>query len=95
MPVHQNEMLSTLDLAAAGGIMIRPREEFDFPAPRSTGFIPPPDGDETGVSALSVETLIKNLDLSMVAGRQTALNADGILGRFEMACYSAGNLFRW
>jgi len=85
--VHQNEMLSTLDLAAAwnndqtkGRIRFSGAEEHRFHSPTQT--------DETGVSALSVETLIKNLDLSMVAGRQT-LNADGILGRFD------GVLFSW
>jgi hypothetical protein len=85
--VHQNETLSTLDLAAAwnndqtkGRIRFSGAEEHRFHAPNQT--------DETGVSALSVETLIKDWDLTAVAGRQT-LNADGMLGRFD------GMLLSW
>jgi len=85
--VHQNETLSTLDLAATwnndqtkGRIRFSGAEEHRFDAPNQT--------DETGVAALSVETLVKDWDLSTVAGRQT-LNADGMLGRFD------GMLLSW
>jgi hypothetical protein len=85
--VHQNETLSTLDLAATwsndqtkGRIRFSGAEEHRFHAPNQT--------DETGVSALSVETLIKDWNLSSVLGRQT-LNADGMLGRFD------GMLLSW
>ena len=85
--IHQNETLSTLDAAATwnndqtkGRIRLSTAEEHRFHAPNQT--------DETGLSALSVETLVKDWDLSTVAGRQT-LNADGMLGRFD------GMLFSW
>jgi hypothetical protein len=85
--VHQNETLSTLDLAATwnndqtrGRIRFSGAEEHRFYSPSQT--------DETGVSAFSVETLIKDWNLSTVAGRQT-LNTDGMLGRFD------GMLFSW
>jgi hypothetical protein len=79
--VHQNETLSTLDASASwnndqtkGRIRFSGGEEHRFDAPNQT--------DETGIAALSVETLIKDWDLSAVAGRQT-LNTDGMLGRFD------------
>jgi tetratricopeptide (TPR) repeat protein len=85
--VHQNEMLSTLDLMGTwnndqtkGRIRFSGGEEHRFDAPNQT--------DETGISALSIETRVKDWNLSMVAGRQT-LNADGMLGRFD------GMLFSW
>jgi Outer membrane lipoprotein len=85
--VHQNEMLSTLDLMGTwnndqtkGRIRFSGGEEHRFDAPNQT--------DETGISALSIETRVKDWSLSMVAGRQT-LNADGMLGRFD------GMLFSW
>jgi len=85
--VHQNEMLSTLDLMGTwnndqtkGRIRFSGGEEHRFDAPNQT--------DETGISALSMETRVKDWNLSMVAGRQT-LNADGMLGRFD------GMLFSW
>jgi hypothetical protein len=85
--VHQNEMLSTLDLMGTwnndqtkGRIRFSGGEEHRFYAPSQT--------DETGISALSIETQVKDWNLSMVGGRQT-LNADGMLGRFD------GMLFSW
>jgi hypothetical protein len=85
--VHQNEMLSTVDLMGTwnndqtkGRIRFSGGEEHRFDAPNQT--------DETGVSAFSVETQMKDWNSSMVAGRQT-LNADGMLGRFD------GMLFSW
>jgi TolA-binding protein len=85
--VHQNEMLSTLDLMGTwnndqtkGRIRFSGGEEHRFDAPSQV--------DETGISAFSIETQVKDWNLSMVAGRQT-LNADGMLGRFD------GMLFSW
>jgi hypothetical protein len=40
-----------------------------------------------GLSALSVDTLVKDWNLRTVAGRQT-LNTDGVLGRFDGAVFS-------
>jgi hypothetical protein len=85
--VHQNEMLSTLDLMGTwdneqtkGRIRFSGGEEHRFDAPNQI--------DETGISAFSIETQVKDWNLGMVAGRQT-LNVDGVLGRFD------GMLFSW
>jgi tetratricopeptide (TPR) repeat protein len=85
--VHQNEMLSNLDATATwnndetkGKIRFSGSEEHRF----DTG---PGSGDLMGLSALSVDTLIKNWDLRTVVGRQT-LNTDGVLGRFDGALFS-------
>lgn len=84
--VHQNEMLSNLDMVATwnseqtkGKIRFSGSEEHRF----DTG-----STDLAGVAALSVDTLVKDWDLRTVAGRQT-LNTDGVLGRFD------GVLFSW
>lgn len=84
--VHQNEMLTTLDLMGTwnndetkGRIRFSGGEEHRFQDSTQR--------DETGLAALSVETLVKDWNLSTVAGRQT-LNADGILGRFDGALLS-------
>ena len=84
--VHQNEMLSSLDLMGTwnndltkGRIRFSGGEEHRFQSPTQL--------DETGLSALSVETLVKDWNFSTVAGRQT-LNADGVLGRFDGALLS-------
>jgi hypothetical protein len=85
--VHQNEMISTLDLMGTwdneqtkGRIRFSGGEEHRFDAPNQI--------DETGISAFSIETQVKDWNLGMVAGRQT-LNVDGVLGRFD------GMLFSW
>jgi len=90
--VHQNETLSTLDLMGTwnndqtkGRVRFSGGEEHRFSALDQQ---PSTERDEWGISALSVETLVKDWDLSMVGGRQT-LNADGILGRFD------GMLLSW
>jgi hypothetical protein len=82
---HQNEILSTLDLIATwsnaetrGRIRFSGGEEHRFHADQT---------DETGVSALSVDALVKDWNLHAVAGRQT-LYADGVLGRFDGALFS-------
>jgi hypothetical protein len=89
--VHQNETLTTLDLMGTwnndqtkGRVRFSGGEEHRFSALDQQ---PSTERDEWGVSAFSVETLVKDWDLSMVAGRQT-LNADGMLGRFDGALLS-------
>ena len=84
--VHQNEMLSSLDMVATwnndqtkGKIRFSGSEDHRF----DTG-----STDLAGVAALSIDTLVKDWDLRTVAGRQT-LNTDGVLGRFD------GVLFSW
>jgi hypothetical protein len=83
--VHQNEMLSTLDLTATwnnnetkGKIRFSGSEEYALSDSKNLA----------GVGAFSVDTLVKSLNLRTVAGRQT-LNTDGVLGRFD------GVLFSW
>ncbi len=82
---HQNEMLSTLDLIAtwsnaetSGRIRFSGGEEHRFQADQT---------DEIGVSALSIDAVVKNWNLRTVAGRQT-LNGNGVLGRFDGALFS-------
>ena len=83
--VHQNEILSSLDMTAAwnndqtrGRIRFSGTEEHLFdPASR----------DLAGVAALSVDTLVKDWNLRSVIGRQS-LNTDGVLGRFDGALLS-------
>jgi tetratricopeptide (TPR) repeat protein len=83
--VHQNEMLSSLDLTATwnndqtkGKIRFSGSEEHRFDNGST---------DLAGVAALSVDMLAKEWDLRTVAGRQT-LNTDGVLGRFDGALFS-------
>jgi hypothetical protein len=82
--VHQNEMLSNLDMTATwnndqtkGKIRFSGSEEHRFDSERDLG----------GVAALSVDMLAKDWNLRTVAGRQT-LNTDGVLGRFDGALFS-------
>jgi TolA-binding protein len=84
--VHQNEMLSTIDLMGTwnndqtkGRVRFSGGEEHRFSALEQQ---PMSGMDLWGVSAMSVETLVKDWNLTMVGGRQT-LNADGMLGRFD------------
>ncbi len=86
--IHQNEMLSTVDLMGTwnndetkGRIRFSGGEEHRF-GQEALDQQPLSNADEWGISAFSVETLVKNWNLSMVAGRQT-LNTDGVLGRFD------------
>jgi hypothetical protein len=83
--VHQNEMLSSLDMTAAwnndqtkGRIRFSGSEEYLFDSSSR---------NLAGVSALSVDTLVKDWNLRSVFGRQT-LNTDGVLGRFDGALLS-------
>jgi tetratricopeptide (TPR) repeat protein len=83
--VHQNEMLTSLDVTAAwnndqtkGKIRFSGSEEYMFDSSTK---------DLAGVAALFVDTLIKDWNLRSVFGRQT-LNTDGVLGRFDGALLS-------
>jgi TolA-binding protein len=83
--VHQNEMLSSLDMTAAwnndqtkGRIRFSGSEEYLFDSSSR---------NLAGVAALSVDTLVKDWNLRSVFGRQT-LNTDGVLGRFDGALLS-------
>jgi len=83
--VHQNEMLTSLDMTATwnndqtkGKIRFSGTEEHLFD---------PSSRDLAGVAALSVDTLVKDWNLRSVFGRQT-LNTDGVLGRFDGALLS-------
>ena len=82
--VHQNEMLSSLDMTASwnndqtkGRIRFSGIEEHRFDTTR----------DLAGIAALSVDTLVKDWNLRSVLGRQS-LNTDGVLGRFDGALLS-------
>jgi hypothetical protein len=85
--VHQNEMLSTLDLMGTWN-NDQTKGRVRFSGGEEHRFQDSTQRDETGLSALSIETLLKDWNLSMVAGRQT-LNTDGVLGRFD------GMLLSW
>jgi hypothetical protein len=85
--VHQNEMLTNLDATATwnndqtkGKIRFSGSEEHRFDTGSGSG-------DLMGLSALSVDTLVKDWNLRTVVGRQT-LNTDGVLGRFDGALFS-------
>jgi hypothetical protein len=87
--VHQHEILTTVDLLAtwnndqtAGKIRFSGGEEHRFPSNQGAYQV-----DETGVSALSVDAVIKDWNLRTVAGRQT-FNGDGVFGRFDGALFS-------
>jgi len=83
--VHQNEMLSSLDMTAAwnndqtkGRIRFSGSEQNAFDSNSKS---------LAGIAALSVDTMVKDWDLRSVLGRQT-LNTDGVLGRFDGALLS-------
>ena len=87
--VHQNEILTTLDLLAtwnndqtAGKIRFSGGEEHRFPSNQGAYQV-----DETGVSALTLDAVVKDWNLRVVAGRQT-FNGDGVFGRFDGALFS-------
>jgi hypothetical protein len=85
--VHQNEMLSSLDLMGTWNNDLT-KGRLRFSGGEEHRLQDPTQRDETGLSALSVETLVKDWNFNMVGGRQT-LNADGVLGRFD------GTLLSW
>lgn len=87
--VHQNDIFTTADLMAtwnndqtAGRIRVSTGEEHRF-ATNQAGY----QVDEIGVSALSIDATLKDLNLRTVAGRQT-YNGDGVFGRFDGALFS-------
>jgi hypothetical protein len=91
--VHQNEILTTLDLLAtwnndstSGKIRFSGGEEHRFGSVENG-----PTGDQVdqwGVAQASLEAVIKDWNLRAVDGRQT-LNEDGVFGRFD------GSLISW
>ncbi len=83
--VHQNEMLSTLDVTAAWN-NDQTKGRIRFSGTEETPF----DGNSrnlAGVAALFVDTMIKDWNLRSVIGRQM-LSTDGVLGRFDGALLS-------
>jgi hypothetical protein len=83
--VHQNEVLSSLDLfatwnndATKGKIRFSGTEEHGFDSSTT---------DRFGVAALFAEVSIKDWDVLARVGRQTR-NTDGVLGRFDGALVS-------
>jgi hypothetical protein len=85
--VHQNETLTTLDLIGTWNDD-KTKGRVRFSGGEDHKSQDPTQRDQWGVAAMSVETLVKDWDLSVVAGRQT-LNADGMQGRFD------GMLLSW
>ena len=80
--VHQNELLSSLDMIATYA-NADSKWKFRFSGSEEHAFI----GDESeiaSVAALFLETRIKDLDLETRIGRQTR-NTGGVLGRFDGA----------
>ena len=90
--VHQNEILTTLDLLAtwnndqtSGKIRFSGGEEHRFSTNQNG-----PTGDQVdqiGVSQASLDMVVKDWNLRTVAGRQT-FNGDGVFGRFDGALFS-------
>ena len=87
--IHQNEILSTVDLMTTwnnddtkGRIRFSGGEEHRFSSNQGAYQV-----DETGVSALSVDSEVKDWNLRAIVGRQT-FNADGVFGRFDGAFLS-------
>jgi hypothetical protein len=87
--VHQNEIFTTLDLLAtwnneqtAGKVRFSGGEEHRF-STNQAGY----QVDEIGVSALTLDAVVKDWNLRTVAGRQT-FNGDGVFGRFDGALFS-------
>jgi tetratricopeptide repeat protein len=91
--VHQNEILTTLDLLAtwnddktSGKIRFNGGYEHRFDNVIESG----PTGDQKdqfGVSQASLDVVFKDINLRTVAGRQT-YNGDGVFGRFDGALAS-------
>ena len=82
--VHQNEILTNLDLTAAwNNDQTKGRIRFSG----SQEYLLNSNSNLAGVAALFVDTTIKEWNLRSVFGRQT-LNTDGVLGRFDGALLS-------
>ena len=91
--VHQNEILTTLDLLAtwnddstSGRIRYNGGYEHRFDNVIENG----PTGDQKdqfGVSQASLDMVFKDINLRTMAGRQT-YNGDGVFGRFDGALFS-------
>ncbi len=82
--IHQNQMLSTLDLTAIWN-NDQTKGKIRFSGSNQYSLVD--STDLAGVAALSVDTLVKDWNLRSVVGRQI-LNTDGVLGRFDGALFS-------
>jgi hypothetical protein len=83
--VHQNTLMSSVDLSAAwGDVDVKSRFRFSGVELNSFGG---PAGDSFGIGALYLDTSIKSWDSTFRLGRQTS-NSGGILGRFDGAVYT-------
>jgi tetratricopeptide (TPR) repeat protein len=80
--VHQNTLLTSFDLAAAWGNPDM-KSKFRFSGTEENRF-GPEEANITGISALFLDTTIKDWDTNFRIGRQTR-NTGGILGRFDGA----------
>jgi hypothetical protein len=80
--VHQNTMLTSFDLAAAWGNPDM-KSKFRFSGTEENRF-GPEETNISGVSALFLDTTIKDWNTEFRIGRQTR-NTGGILGRFDGA----------
>ena len=80
--VHQNELLSSLDMIATYA-NADSKWKFRFSGSQEHSFVGD-DGEIVSVAALFLETRIKDLDLETRIGRQTR-NGGGVLGRFDGA----------
>jgi hypothetical protein len=83
--VHQNSLMSSVDLSAAWGDPdVKNRFRFSGVEQNSFGG---PGRDGFGVGALYLDTSVKDWDSTFRIGRQTR-NQGGILGRFDGAVYT-------
>jgi hypothetical protein len=80
--VHQNTMLTSFDLAAAWGNPDM-KSKFRFSGTEQNR-IGPEEANITGISALFLDTTIRDWNTTFKIGRQTR-NTDGVLGRFDGA----------
>ena len=90
--IHQNTLLTSFDLAAAWGNP-EMKSKFRFSGTEDNRF-GTQETNVTGISALFLDTTIKNWDTEFKIGRQTR-NTGGILGRFDGAVitYQVNPLF--
>jgi len=90
--VHHNTLLTAIDLSAVWGNPDM-KSKFRFSATEENR-LSPEDQNITGVSALYLDTAIKDWDAAFRIGRQTR-NTGGILGRFDgaVASYQVSPLF--
>jgi hypothetical protein len=83
--VHQNTLMSSVDLSAAWGDG-DVKNRFRFSGTELNNFSGN-RGDSFGIAALYLDTAVKDWDSTFRLGRQTR-NTGGILGRFDGAVYT-------